>query len=111
MAEERNTGGNSRWHPVGIELPPGWKDVVADVARRIGCPMRYVWMASVDGLLSLPDEEIERRVIAYEMLSRKDFESLTRTVPGSCHSLVSQWASDFAASLRIDPKPEDGAAA
>lgn len=73
--------------------------------------MRYVWMASVDGLLSLPEEDIERRVIAYEMLSRKDFASLTRTSPGSCHALVSQWASDFAASLRIDATSEDGAAA
>ncbi len=89
----------SQWQPVGIELPPGWKDGVAEAAKETGCPMRYVWMAAIDGLLSMDPAEIERRVIAYEMMARKDFDALAKTKPGHCAGMVSDWAADFAASM------------
>jgi hypothetical protein len=100
----------SQWQPVGIELPPGWKDGVAEVAKETGCPMRYVWMAAIDGLLSMDTSEIERRVIAYEMMARKDFESLAKTKPGRCADMVSDWAADFAKSMNQGMGPGPGVA-
>lgn len=94
----------SQWQAVGIELPPGWKDAVANAARECGCPMRYVWMAAIDGLLSMPANEIERRVIAYEMMARKDFNRLSKATPGKCEGLISNWAADFAAAMGQESK-------
>lgn len=89
----------SHWHKVGIELPPGWKEVVAERANELGCPMRYLWMAAIDRLLSLPQSELEQMSLAFELISRRDFEKLSKVGPGQCQDLIMKWASDFVASL------------
>jgi hypothetical protein len=89
----------SQWHKVGIELPPNWKEAVADRARELGCPMRYLWMAAIDRLLALPTPELEQMALAFELIARKDFEKLTKMGPGQCQELIVKWAADFVASL------------
>ncbi len=87
------------WHKVGIELPPNWKEAVAERARDLGCPMRYLWMAAIDRLLGLQQAELEQTTLAFELIARKDLEKLAKTPPGECQDLILKWASDFVASL------------
>ena len=93
----------SEWHKVGIELPPGWKEAVSERARELSCPMRYLWMAAIDRLLSLPANELEQTALAFELMARKDFDKLTKTSPGECQELIMKWATDFVASLSAEP--------
>jgi hypothetical protein len=93
----------SEWHKVGIELPPNWKEAVAERARELGCPMRYLWMAAIDRLLTLPQAELEQTALAFELMARKDFDKLGKTAPGRCQELIVKWAADFVAALGSGP--------
>ncbi len=94
------------WQKVGIELPPTWKEAVAERARTLGCPMRYLWLAAIDRLLALPARELEQVTLAFELLARKDFERLAETRPGDCGDLIGKWAAEFVASLQDDQSPQ-----
>ena len=94
----------SEWHKVGIELPPNWKEAVAERARELGCPMRYLWMAAIDRLLALPEGELEQTALAFELMARKDFDKLSQTSPGECQELIMKWAADFVASLGAEAR-------
>ncbi|MBN2448545.1 MAG: hypothetical protein JXO22_17590 [Phycisphaerae bacterium] len=93
----------SEWQKVGIELPPNWKEAVAERARELGCPMRYLWMAAIDRLLTLPQAELEQTALAFELMARKDFDKLGKTAPGRCQDLIMKWAADFVAALGPQP--------
>lgn len=91
----------SGWTKVGIELPPGWKDVIAERAAALKCPMRCLWVAAIDRLLALPREELEQMVLAYEMLGRRELDKLSATRPGECGPLLENWTRGIV--RRIDP--------
>lgn len=72
----------SKWHKVGIELPEGWNDHVADLARAAGCPMRYVWIAALDRFLAQePDAaaELARKV---SQQAESNVDAIRQSQPG-----------------------------
>lgn len=83
----------AKWHKVGIELPEGWNDHVADLARTAGCPMRYVWIAALDRFLA--QEQSTAAEIARQVSERadRDLEAIRQSQPGG---LVEQQPVSFA---------------
>ena len=90
----------ARWKKCGIEVPPGWERVVAERAEQLGCPMRYLWVAAAASMMELPIEELRRLALGYELVARKDAETLAGTVPGRCEPLINTWTAKLAASFR-----------
>ena len=67
----------AEWRKVGIELPPGWQEAVADAAEQAGVARRYMWIAAIDSFLALSPEERDKRVRAFEIAGRRDVGLLT----------------------------------
>lgn len=88
----------NEWHKVGIEVPPQWQAVVRARSEELGSPMRYMWVAAIDLLLSQPAEEIERRCLAVELMARKDFDQLDKAGPGATGAVLANVAANFSAA-------------
>lgn len=94
----------SDWQKVGIEVPPHWQEKVRACAEKAGSPMRYLWVAAIDLLLTQTPEEIERRCLAIELMARKDFERLNEAGPGATRAVLADVASNLASAKKTETK-------
>jgi hypothetical protein len=66
------------WHKTGIQLPPGWHDGMARLAREVGLPIRYVYMVAVDAALNMDLEQLKARGRKLRDLGDDSFQELVK---------------------------------
>lgn len=85
------------WDKPSMELPPGWKDAVDQLARDINYGkkgvMKFVWAVAVDALLNLKHDEVLRRVNELRQLHATDFAGLVARHAAD-EALVAQLAAE-----------------
>lgn len=73
----------SKWHKVGIELPEGWNEHVAELARAAGCPMRYVWIAALDSFLSQDQSNAAEVARQVSQQAEQNLDAIRQSRPGA----------------------------